>query len=376
MDQSILYPMKYTEHRKTITKIIKPSKQISHTRKSLHHQNLNVPKTVRISVNDPDATDSSGDEDDGDLFQRQRVKKHITEIKMEAAVNAISANGRSRGLETLETKPKPMKKAAGCGVARKFRGVRQRPWGKWAAEIRDPCRRVRLWLGTYDTAEEAAMVYDNAALKLRGPDALTNFTTPPEEIPASVSGYDSDNESRNLCSPVSVLQFSSSHSSEASEPVGLSSESSEYTEPGPSVPAQDMVKEEQPSAFINSVDGIEAGPIYSGPGSELVECQGETSMVMAPDYYSNDYLAMDIPFVDNFFNFEPQEQQLFGDELSFFDSFDAFTMKIDDFPSLDDAYDYEKVNLGDSKDSFQELNVDNYFQDINAFAAVDALLPI
>uniref|UniRef100_A0ACD5YNY6 Uncharacterized protein n=1 Tax=Avena sativa TaxID=4498 RepID=A0ACD5YNY6_AVESA len=58
---------------------------------------------------------------------------------------------------------------------KKFRGVRQRHWGSWVSEIRHPLLKRRVWLGTFETAEEAARAYDEAAVLMSGRNAKTNF---------------------------------------------------------------------------------------------------------------------------------------------------------------------------------------------------------
>ncbi|KAK9013807.1 hypothetical protein V6N11_041802 [Hibiscus sabdariffa] len=81
-------------------------------------------------------------------------------------------------------------------MARRFVGVRQRPSGRWVAEIKDSSQRVRLWLGTYDTPEEAARAYDEAARALRGENARTNFASVNHGSTKPVSGSSPCNNGR------------------------------------------------------------------------------------------------------------------------------------------------------------------------------------
>lgn len=96
----------------------------------------------------------------------------------------------------------------------RFIGVRQRRSGRWVAEIKDSLQKVRLWLGTFDTVEEAARAYDDAARALRGVNAHTNFELP-RPSSESVRG------GSNFCVPENAEPFSFEEVCGREEPDGL-----------------------------------------------------------------------------------------------------------------------------------------------------------
>ncbi|KAG5629061.1 hypothetical protein H5410_000778 [Solanum commersonii] len=123
-------------------------------------------------ITDNDATDSSSDEEEN--LQGEKSKRH-KRICKEIIIRNGKTNVTTKMVSSKEKKDTNLLQEN----VKKYKGVRQRKWGRWVAEIRDIRMNKRCWLESFDTALEVALAYDKAAIEIKDANAVTNIIEPP-----------------------------------------------------------------------------------------------------------------------------------------------------------------------------------------------------